>query len=67
MTCYMHRERLEDARRHDSSTLSFGNSVYSVRFDSFDGPIYGHRYMFFLQDAVEDVPEYVVYWDNFVA
>lgn len=28
--------------------------------------MYGHRYFFFLQDAVEDVPEYLVHWDNFV-
>jgi len=61
------RERLEEAREHDPNTLVFGNSVYRVQFDSFDGSVYGHRYMFFLQDAVEDVPEYVVYWDNFVA
>ncbi|BGO97491.1 mRNA cap guanine-N7 methyltransferase [Rhodotorula toruloides] len=48
--------------------LVFGNSVYSVKFDQreWDSP-YGHRYTFFLQDAVEEVPEYVVYWDNFVS
>lgn len=53
--------------RDNPNTLTFGNSVYTVRFDSDQGPVYGHRYMFFLQDAVEDVPEYVVYWDNFVS
>lgn len=28
--------------------------------------MFGHRYWFYLQDAVDDVPEYVVHWDNFV-
>ena len=27
--------------------------------------VYGHAYRFFLEDAVEDVPEYLVHWDNF--
>ncbi|BGP53675.1 hypothetical protein JCM8202_003556 [Rhodotorula sphaerocarpa] len=48
--------------------LIFGNSIYSVKFDSRENEsVYGHRYTFFLQDAVEEVPEYVVYWDNFVS
>lgn len=51
----------------DSPELSFGNSVYSIKFESREPrPLYGHRYSFFLQDAVEDVPEYVVHWDAFV-
>ncbi len=52
----------------DASELSFGNSVYSIKFESRElrPPPYGHRYSFFLQDAVEDVPEYVVHWDPFV-
>jgi mRNA (guanine-N7-)-methyltransferase len=51
----------------NASELSFGNSVYSIKFESRDPlPLYGHRYSFFLQDAVEDVPEYIVRWDPFV-
>jgi mRNA (guanine-N7-)-methyltransferase len=47
--------------------LSFGNSVYSIKFESREPrPLYGHRYSFFLQDAVEDIPEYVVHWNAFV-
>lgn len=47
---------------------SFGNSVYSIRFDSKrEQPLYGHRYWFYLKDAVEDVPEYVVRWEEFTA
>ncbi|KAF8610825.1 guanine-N(7)-methyltransferase [Ceratobasidium sp. AG-I] len=48
--------------------LSFGNPVYRIRFDSKEEqPLYGHRYWFFLRDAVEDVPEYVVRWEEFKA
>ncbi|GAA5969945.1 hypothetical protein JCM8115_001187 [Rhodotorula mucilaginosa] len=51
-----------------ANPLVFGNSVYSVKFDAREhDSVYGHRYTFYLQDAVEEVPEYVVYWDNFVA
>ncbi|KAL5533036.1 ABD1 [Sanghuangporus sanghuang] len=58
-------ERL-DALPPDSD-LSFGNSVYRIKFDDRERrPVFGHRYTFFLRDAVEDVPEYIVYWDNFV-
>lgn len=41
--------------------------MYKIRFeDRKRQPIYGHKYWFYLQDAVDDVPEYVVRWDNFV-
>lgn len=51
----------------DAPDLSFGNPVYSIKFESREPrPLYGHRYSFFLQDAVEDVPEYVVHWEAFV-
>ncbi len=57
---------MAEAQESDPNALSFGNEVYRIRFDQARGPLYGHRYMFFLEDAVEDVPEYVVYWDEFV-
>ncbi|OAX41308.1 guanine-N(7)-methyltransferase [Rhizopogon vinicolor AM-OR11-026] len=51
----------------DSEDLSFGNSVYKIRFEERTSrPLFGHRYYFYLQDAVENVPEYIVDWDNFV-
>ncbi|KAI0303477.1 guanine-N(7)-methyltransferase [Multifurca ochricompacta] len=51
----------------EASELSFGNVVYSIKFESREPrPLYGHRYSFFLQDAVEDVPEYIVRWEPFV-
>ncbi|TFK26413.1 hypothetical protein FA15DRAFT_293491 [Coprinopsis marcescibilis] len=56
-----------DALPPDAEELSFGNSVYKIKFDQRDTkPRFGHRYWFFLQDAVENVPEYVVQWDCFV-
>ncbi|GAA6003206.1 hypothetical protein JCM10207_001799 [Rhodosporidiobolus poonsookiae] len=69
---FAHLDASAEAAASDPSLnpLVFGNSVYSVKFDSRDPPSsaspYGHRYTFFLQDAVEEVPEYVVYWDAFV-
>jgi hypothetical protein len=46
----------------------WGNSVYSIEFEGHTPrPAFGHRYRFFLRDAVDDVPEYVVRWDTFVA
>jgi len=59
---------------HDSNEdqPSFGNSIYQIRFpypltsrEQLD-QVYGNRYSFYLQDAVEDVPEYFVLWEPFV-
>ncbi|KAI5124500.1 hypothetical protein M0805_003025 [Coniferiporia weirii] len=51
----------------DPSDLSFGNAVYRIKFDNRNrSSMFGIRYSFFLQDAVEDVPEYIVQWDNFI-
>ncbi|KAF6764899.1 mRNA capping methyltransferase [Ephemerocybe angulata] len=56
-----------DAIPPDAEDLTFGNSVYKIKFEQRDPkPMFGHKYWFFLQDAVDDVPEYVVHWDNFV-
>jgi hypothetical protein len=52
----------------DRARLEFGNIVYRVKFDTRYRPgadFYGHRYHFYLEDAVGDVPEFVVYWPNF--
>ena len=60
------RDRL-DGIPEDAKELEFGNSVYKIRFEQREPrPLYGHRYWFYLKDAVEDVPEYVVHWDSFV-
>jgi mRNA (guanine-N7-)-methyltransferase len=52
----------------EAEDLSFGNAVYKVRFESREhSSPFGHKYWFFLQDAVEDVPEFLVHWDHFVS
>ncbi|PFH52378.1 hypothetical protein AMATHDRAFT_74175 [Amanita thiersii Skay4041] len=56
-----------DALPPDAEELSFGNSVYKITFEKrHPRPMFGHKYWFFLQDAVENVPEYIVHWENFV-
>ena len=59
-------ERLDELPA-DAEELSFGNSIYKIQFEQREQqPLFGHKYWFYLQDAVENVPEYVVHWDNFV-
>jgi hypothetical protein len=56
-----------DAIPPDATDLSFGNSVYQIRFEDRKArPLFGHKYWFTLEDAVDNVPEYIVRWDNFV-
>jgi mRNA (guanine-N7-)-methyltransferase len=51
----------------DEKNLSFGNSVYRIQFEErHHNSLFGHRYSFFLKDAVDDIPEYIVHWDPFV-
>ncbi|KAI9826571.1 MAG: mRNA cap guanine-N7 methyltransferase [Thelocarpon impressellum] len=51
----------------------WGNSIYRVRFpgktpdDGIFRPPFGWKYSFFLDEAVEEVPEYVVPWEAFRA
>jgi len=56
---------------HPEGGMSFGNGVYNIRFTSRHGPgkgahPYGHQYWFWLKDAVDNVPEWIVRWDTFV-
>ncbi|KAH8816190.1 mRNA capping enzyme-domain-containing protein [Xylogone sp. PMI_703] len=54
-------------------TAEWGNSIYRVRFpgdtpeDGVFRPPYGWKYNYFLDEAVEEVPEYVVPWEAFRA
>lgn len=54
-------------------TAEWGNDVYRVRFpgktpaDGIFRPPFGWKYSFFLHEAVEEVPEYVVPWEAFRA
>ncbi|KAI9349464.1 mRNA cap guanine-N7 methyltransferase-like protein [Zopfochytrium polystomum] len=47
--------------------LSFGNSIYKITFDDKSSfPMYGHRYMFELADAIDNCPEYLLNFRNLV-
>ncbi|KAI0010409.1 mRNA capping enzyme [Xylariaceae sp. FL0662B] len=54
-------------------TAEWGNGLYRVRFpgktpeDGIFRPPFGWKYNFFLDEAVEEVPEYVVPWEAFRA
>jgi mRNA (guanine-N7-)-methyltransferase len=54
-------------------TAEWGNEIYQVRFpgktpdDGIFRPPFGWKYSFFLHEAVENVPEYVVPWEMFRA
>ena len=64
--CCCCRDQL-DALPPNTEDLTWGNEVYKIRFeDRASRPMFGHRYWFYLKDAVDDVPEYVVHWENFV-
>lgn len=63
--CRVCRTRLKELPP-DANPLAFGNEVYRIVFDDRSKfPAFGHRYTFYLTDAVEDVPEYVVQWQAF--
>ncbi|EPY50079.1 P-TEFb-cap methyltransferase Pcm1 [Schizosaccharomyces cryophilus OY26] len=53
------------------SEVSWGNDIYSVRFTQRPShtfrPPFGIQYFFYLEDAVTDVPEYVVPFEAFRA
>jgi len=62
--------------QHSDATadpLEWGNKIYKVKFpgrvphDGIFRPPFGWKYFFFLEEAVEEVPEYVVPWEAFRA
>ena len=63
---YRYRSRLRESPNH-----SFGNRIYNIHTDTpipsdDEMPRFGFRYVFWLKDAVENVPEFLVLWDDFV-
>ncbi|KAI1079923.1 mRNA capping enzyme [Whalleya microplaca] len=64
-------EDLEEGEAEE--TAEWGNGLYRVRFpgktpeDGIFRPPFGWKYNFFLDEAVEEVPEYVVPWEAFRA
>ena len=57
----------------EQKVAEWGNSIYRVRFpgdtpkDGIFRPPYGWKYSYFLEEAVEEIPEYVVPWEAFRA
>ncbi|KAL6865757.1 mRNA cap guanine-N7 methyltransferase [Amphichorda felina] len=64
-------EEVEEGEAEPSA--EWGNTIYRVRFpgktpeDGVFRPAFGWKYSFFLDEAVEEVPEYVVPWEAFRA
>ncbi|KAF3054921.1 mRNA cap guanine-N7 methyltransferase [Daldinia childiae] len=66
-------EDKEEEEGEVEETAEWGNDLYRVRFpgktpeDGIFRPPFGWKYSFFLDEAVEEVPEYVVPWPAFRA
>ncbi|EEQ27613.1 mRNA cap methyltransferase [Microsporum canis CBS 113480] len=67
-------EEPEDGEVEDSTdAVEWGNSIYRVRFpgktpeDGIFRPAFGWKYFYFMEEAVEEIPEYVVPWEAFRA
>lgn len=64
---------IKHIRKLEPHELKWGNSIYNVEFelapprDGVFKPVFGHKYTFFLEDAVGNVPEYVVPFEAFRA
>ncbi|KAI9372888.1 mRNA capping enzyme-domain-containing protein [Aspergillus egyptiacus] len=63
----------EDGEVEEDKKLEWGNSIYRVRFpgatpeDGVFRPPFGWKYSYFMEEAVEEIPEYVVPWEAFRA
>ncbi|PKY03189.1 mRNA cap guanine-N7 methyltransferase [Aspergillus campestris IBT 28561] len=63
----------EDGEVKEEFKTEWGNSIYRVRFpgetpeDGIFRPPFGWKYSYFMQEAVEEIPEYVVPWEAFRA
>ena len=61
------------SKNDEPKVAEWGNSIYRVRFpgdtpkDGIFRPPYGWKYSYFLEEAVEEIPEYVVPWEAFRA
>ncbi|KAJ5105644.1 hypothetical protein NUU61_002991 [Penicillium alfredii] len=63
----------EDGEVEEDDRAQWGNDIYRVRFpgatpeNGIFRPPFGWKYSYFMQEAVEEVPEYVVPWEAFRA
>lgn len=59
--------------KDDDKRAEWGNEIYRVRFpgatpeDGVFRPPFGWKYSYFMEEAVEEIPEYVVPWEAFRA
>ena len=66
-------EAPEDGEVEEDERAEWGNDIYRVRFpgatpeNGIFRPPFGWRYTYFMREAVEEVPEYVVPWEAFRA
>lgn len=66
-------EAPEDGEVEEDNKAAWGNSIYRVKFpgstpeDGVFRPPFGWRYSYFMEEAVEEIPEYVVPWEAFRA
>ncbi|KAJ5292907.1 uncharacterized protein N7443_008860 [Penicillium atrosanguineum] len=66
-------EAPEDGEVEEDDRTEWGNDIYRVRFpgktpeDGIFRPPFGWKYTYFMQEAVEEVPEFVVPWEAFRA
>ncbi|TPX30400.1 hypothetical protein SmJEL517_g06023 [Synchytrium microbalum] len=52
-------------RLKSENGLSFGNSIYSIKFEQRDKfPLFGHKYWFVLEDAIDNAPEFLVHFPS---
>lgn len=71
------KEKPEDPEdgevEEEDNKPAWGNSIYQVRFpgpapeDGVFRPPFGWRYSYFMEEAVEAIPEYIVPWEAFRA
>ncbi|KAF2676196.1 mRNA capping enzyme, large subunit [Lentithecium fluviatile CBS 122367] len=67
------KEVLKEDGEAEEEGFEWGNSIYKVKFpgktppDGTFRPPFGWKYFYFLEEAVEEVPEYVVPWEAFRA
>jgi mRNA (guanine-N7-)-methyltransferase len=63
----------QDIKPQIPAVAEWGNSIYRVRFsgptpkDGMFRPPFGWKYSYFMEEAVEEIPEYVVPWEAFRA
>jgi mRNA (guanine-N7-)-methyltransferase len=66
-------EEAQEDGEVEEEGFEWGNSIYRVKFpgktpaDGAFRPPYGWKYFYFLEEAVDEVPEYVVPWEAFRA